>query len=133
MITTQKNQSVKNSQDQKLEIKAILEKLRQRDSVLFNQIVDAIHNQDDNASRILAHEVAEIRKAIVIIENASADILIHPKYPDLLLCPICCSPEISISKSNTSSKCHCLDCGKNWITGMNNTRPKWMENVWSVA
>ena len=61
-----------------MEIEAILEKLRERDSVLFNQIIDVIHNQDYDTSRILAHEVAEIRKAIVIIENASADILFHP-------------------------------------------------------
>ncbi len=132
-MATQKNQPAKNSQDQESEIKEILEKLRQRDSQLFNQIIDAIHSQDDRASRVLAHEVVEIRKAIVIIENASADILNHSKCPDLLLCPICCSPEISISQSNTSSKCHCLDCGKMWIAGMDNTEPKWIENVWSLA
>jgi hypothetical protein len=133
MMTTQKNRSVKNSQDQESEIKEILEKMRQRDSQLFNQIIDAIHSQDDHTSRVLAREIAEIRKAIVIIENASADILNRPKYPDLLLCTICCSPEISISYNNSLPKCHCLDCGKNWIAGIDNTRPKWIENVWSLA
>ncbi|MFZ0183846.1 MAG: hypothetical protein WBV92_03285 [Nitrosotalea sp.] len=132
MMATQ-NRSVKNSQDQESEIKEILEKMRQRDSLLFIKIIDAIHDQDEYTSRVLANEVAEIRKAMVILENASADILHQPKCPDLLLCPICCSPEISISQGNSLPKCHCLDCGKNWIAGIDNIRPKWIENVWSLA
>ena len=127
-------QTVKKSQNKKLEIEIILEKLRQRDSELFSRIVDALHNQDDHTSRVLAHKVAEIRKAVNIIENASAGILNQPGYPDLLLCPVCCSPEISISQGNSLPKCRCLDCGKNWIAGVdNNTKAKLIENTWSMA
>jgi uncharacterized protein YdcH (DUF465 family) len=132
-MMSNQEQTVNKSQDKKTEIKEILEKLRQRDSHLFNRIVDAINNKDDYASRVLASEVSEIRKAIVIIENKSADILTNPKYPELILCPSCCSPEISISHNNTSSKYHCLDCGKIWITGMDGNIAKGIENVWSLA
>jgi len=126
MMATQ--YAVKNSQDKKSEIETILEKLRQRDLELFTRVIDAIHNQDDYTSRALAHEVAEIRKAVNIIENAS-----HQKYPQLLLCPICCSPEISIS-GNIYQRCHCLECGKIWNTRVdNNTKAKLIENVWSMA
>ena len=126
------DQTVRNLQDQKLEIKEILEKLRQRDSELFVRIIDTIHNQDDYASRILAHEIAEIRKAIVIIENASAGIP-STVSPELLLCPSCCSAEICISHNNTSSKCHCLDCGKTWIVGMDGDIAMGVQSVWSLA
>jgi transcription initiation factor IIE alpha subunit len=132
MMATQQ-QTGKKSQDKKTEIQEILEKLRQRDSLLFNRIVDSIHSQDDYTSRVLASEVAQIRKAISIIENESVDILNQTKYPELILCPSCCCPEISISQGNTSSKCHCLECGKNWIAGIDNITPKWVENVWSMA
>jgi len=132
MMTTQEKQSVKNSQDQQSEIKEILEKMRQRDSQLFSRIIDAIHNQDYYTSKVLATEVAEIRKAIVIIENVSSFVS-NQKYPDLLLCPCCCSPEISISQGNAFPKCHCLDCGKKWIAGVDNTSSKWVENAWSIA
>jgi hypothetical protein len=133
MMSTQ-DQTMRNSQDQKLKIEEILEKLRQRDSQLFKQIIDAIRNQDDYASRILVSEVAEIRKVIVLIENKGADILTsNIKSPSLLLCPSCYSPEISISQSSTSSKYHCLDCDKIWIAVMGGNRVKEIENTWSLA
>ncbi len=132
MMSTQE-QTMKKSQDQKSKIKEILEKLRQKDAEFFMQVVDAIHNQDYRASRVLVNEVAEIRKAIVIIEDASENISSKPQYPDLLLCPSCCSPEISISQGNVLPKCHCLDCGKIWIAGMDYTSSKGIEKVWSLA
>jgi hypothetical protein len=125
MATSQ--QTVKNSQDRQSEIHAIIEKLRQRDSELFARIVDAIHAQDSHTSKILAHEVSEIRKAIAIIQD-----VITPRYPDLILCPVCCSPEISISDS-ASPRCYCLECGKIWIVEMLTIKQKLIENVWSVA
>lgn len=132
MMSTQE-QTVKKLQDQKSEIKEILEKLRQKDSEFFMLVVDAIHNRDYHASRVLANEIAEIRKAIVIIENASENILAYQKFPDLLLCPRCCSPEISISQGNTFSRCYCLDCDKIWIAGMDYAQSKGIEKVWSLA
>ena len=133
MMSTQQ-QIVKKSQNKKSEIYEILEKLRQRDSFLFNRIVDAVHSQDDYTSRVLANEVAQIRKAISIIEKESVDILTpNQKYPELALCPSCCSPEVSISQGNTSSKCHCLECGKNWIVEFYNNNPKGIEKTWSMA
>jgi hypothetical protein len=125
---------MKKAQDQKSKIEEVLERLRHRDSELFMRIIDAIHDQDDYTSRVLISEVDGIRKAIVTIENEGTDVLTsHPKYPELLLCPSCCSPEISISQSNTLPKCHYLDCGKIWIAGMYYTKPKWIENAWSLA
>lgn len=120
-------QSVKKLQDRRTEINSILEKLRQRDSELFARIVEAIHAQDSYTSKVLAHEVVEIRKAIVIIQNTNA-----PRYPELILCPDCCSPEISISDS-ASPRCHCLECGKIWDVGIDSIEQKLIENVWSIA
>jgi hypothetical protein len=125
---------MQKAQDQKSKIEEVLKRLRRRESELFTRIIDAIHNQDDYASRVLASEVAGIRKAIVTIENAGTDVLTsHPKYPELLLCPSCCSPEISISQSKILPKCHCLDCGKIWIARMDYAKPKWIENLCSLA
>jgi hypothetical protein len=133
MMSTQE-QTVKKLQDQKSEIEVVLERLRQRDLQLFKRIINAIHNQDGYTSRVLASEVAEIRKVIIIIENAGTDFLTrYTKYSDLVLCPSCCSPEVSISQCNALPKCLCLDCGKIWIAEMDDNKAKWIENMWSIA
>ena len=129
------NQLTANKLQEKIpKVEEILERLRQRDLQLFKRIVDAVLYNDENTSIALATEVVEIRKAMMVIECAGTAVNAYgQRYPDLILCPSCCSPEISISQSNTLSKCHCLECGKKWTVGIKDHSTIESNQFWSVA
>ena len=79
-------------------------------------------------------DVIQIKKAVMIIEDARTDIQISgQKYPDLLLCPDCYSTEISIAKKSNVSRCRCLDCGKNWFVEIKDHPTIKRSQFWSVA
>jgi len=134
MQTTAHQLTANKLQDKIPKVEEILERLRKRDSQLFKRIVDAIRYDDESTSRALATELAEIRKAISIIEHKGTTVkTLDQRYPDLLLCPTCCSPEISISQSNGLPKCHCLECGKKWNAGIKDHSTIESNQFWSVA
>ena len=131
MVSIQE-QDMKNSRDKKLEIQIILEKLRQRDSLLFSLAEEEYGHHINKVSA--SESVVQARKAINIIKNAGIGTPVHPKCPGLMLCHDCHSSKISVSQNSMLSKYLCLDCGKIWISGVHHaTSPGWVENVWSVA
>ena len=134
MITIQSQTTTNKLQDKTPKVEEILETLRQRDSQLFLRIVGAIRYDDDKTSRILATEVAKIRKIVAIIEHSGTIVKTSgQRYPDLLLCPICCSPEISISQGKALVTCHCLECDKKWAVGTKDHLTIQTNQFWSVA
>jgi len=58
---------------------------------------------------------------VVLQENTINPFSSRPKYPDFRFqCPSCGSLEVlvALENENTSLKCKCLDCTKNWFEGV---------------